>query len=125
MVTASIGFHCPECVRSGGERRKTGYQMFHFDPLMVKILIVTNVILFVVGIGMGDGIQGQIVTDGLIIRGGLHANFGEWYRVITSGFLHYGFHGWLVLEPPQGFHGWFGLGTTPFLGNQSYFNVEA
>jgi len=91
MVTASIGFHCPECVRSGGDRRKTDYQMFHFDPLMVKILIVTNVILFAVGIGMGDGIQGQIVADGLIIRGGLHANFGEWYRVITSGFLHYGF----------------------------------
>ncbi len=91
MITASVGFHCPECVRGSRGKNKTAHQVFYFDPLIVKLLIITNVVLFVVGVGMGDGIQGRIVFDGLIIRGGLHSSFGEWYRVITSGFLHYGF----------------------------------
>ena len=91
MITASVGFHCPECV--GNARRPTRIERnpFSFDPLVVKILIVANVILFVVGVGMGDGIQGQISSEGIIIRGGLFPGFPEWYRVITSGFLHYGF----------------------------------
>ena len=91
MKTASVGFHCPECVRVGSTRNRNTYQMRAFNPLVVKLLIAANVILFVIGIGMGDGLQGQIVTDGHIIRGGLNANLGEWYRVVTSGFLHYGF----------------------------------
>tara|TARA_B100000686_G_C16770288_1_gene964636 strand:- start:1073 stop:1795 length:723 start_codon:yes stop_codon:yes gene_type:complete len=91
MKMASVGFHCPECVRIGSARNRTAYQILTFNPLVVKLLIAANVILFVIGIGMGDGLQGQIVADGLIIRGGLNANLGEWYRVVTSGFLHYGF----------------------------------
>ena len=91
MKTASVGFHCPDCVRTGSVRNRTEFRTLAFNPLVVKLLIAANVILFVIGIAMGDGIQGQIVADGLIIRGGLNANLGEWYRVVTSGFLHYGF----------------------------------
>ena len=91
MITASVGFHCPECVGSARRPTRIERNPFSFDPLVVKSLIVVNVILFVVGAGMGDGIQGQISSEGLIIRGGLFSGFPEWYRVITSGFLHYGF----------------------------------
>jgi len=91
MITASVGFHCPECVGSSRRVTRTSQNIFHFDPLVVKVLIISNVILFVVGIGMGDGVQGQITSDGLIVRGGLFSGFDDWYRVITSGFLHYGF----------------------------------
>jgi membrane associated rhomboid family serine protease len=59
--------------------------------VIVKILIAANVLLFVIGVAMGDGVQGQIVSDGLLIRGVLNTSLGDWYRVVTSGFLHYGF----------------------------------
>ena len=91
MITASVGFHCPECVGNARRSNRVERNPFSFDPLVVKSLIIMNVILFVVGAGMGDGIQGQISSEGLIIRGGLFSGFPDWYRVITSGFLHYGF----------------------------------
>ena len=91
MTTASVGFHCPECVSSKPAHIQTSQKIFNFDPMIVKVLIAANVLLFVIGVAMGDGVQGQIVSDGLLIRGGLNANLDGWYRVVTSGFLHYGF----------------------------------
>lgn len=91
MTTASVGFHCPECISSKPAHVHTPRRIFNFDPVIVKILIAANVLLFVIGVAMGDGVQGQIVSDGLLIRGVLNTSLGDWYRVVTSGFLHYGF----------------------------------
>ena len=61
------------------------------------VLIAANVVVFIVGMAMGDSIGGQSAVDGLIFEA---ATWGpaidianEWWRVFTGGFLHHGlFH---------------------------------
>ena len=98
MNTASVGFHCPECVAENSQTVKTGASLFYGRPAVTQALIGLNVLVFVVSIAMGDGVQGQRGADGLLIEGALNGfavdDLGEWYRIFTSGFLHYGiFHG--------------------------------
>lgn len=113
MHQASVGFQCPECSRSGAQRVYTGTSAFAPSrPAVTLALIAVNVAVFLLGIATGgaDAIQGSI--DTLQRRGGLIAQLfvrgdfaarnpvpgfeeigvasGEWYRIITSGFLHYG-----------------------------------
>jgi membrane associated rhomboid family serine protease len=94
MNTASVGFHCPECFKAGSQKVRTGAAMFHRRPAVTQTLIAINVLVFLVGAAMGDGVMGGIDRDGLLVRGSLHAGFiaesNDWYRVFTSGFLHYG-----------------------------------
>ena len=60
-------------------------------------LIAVNVAVFVLSVSLGDGLMGSIGADGLLFDGAANGFFidqqGEWWRVITAGFLHYGlFH---------------------------------
>lgn len=109
MVNAAVGFHCPECAGAtrgasaagGGPARpdvrpRTVSGAVHAaDPFLVtKLLIGINVAVFLLELAVGDR---------LLFDYGLNANSfaspgspristgvadGEWYRVITSGFLH-------------------------------------
>jgi membrane associated rhomboid family serine protease len=113
MHQASVGFHCPECVKSGKQKVVSGPAAFVMRPVVTQVLIGINVLVFLIGsvmekhlqIGLGGG--GTFHSDfGLIAkvwqRGayfyngpvlGSHAvgvGEGEWYRMITAGFVHYG-----------------------------------
>ena len=66
-------------------------------------LIAVNVVVFIVGVALGDSIDGSLVVDrrgnfdGLVSEAstwGPAIDFlGEWWRVFTGGFLHHGaFH---------------------------------
>ncbi len=61
-------------------------------------LIAVNVVVFIVGMVMGDNLGGGSTnTDGLTFRaatwGGAIDVYKEWWRVFTGGFLHHGvFH---------------------------------
>jgi membrane associated rhomboid family serine protease len=116
MHQASVGFHCPECVKSGKQKVVSGPAAFVSQPIVTQVLIGINVLVFVIGsivekrfqIGLGGG--GSFHSSfGLIARVwqrgasfyngpvlGSHAagvGGGQWYRMITAGFLHYGlFH---------------------------------
>lgn len=97
MNTASVGFHCPECVSTGKQTVHTGTSLFFRRPVVTQALIAINVLVFIVSVVMGDGLQGERAADGLLVEGALNGFFvdqaGEWYRIFTSGFLHYGvFH---------------------------------
>ena len=85
MNTASVGFHCPECTTTKSQRVIVG--PVEFTPTLTTILVGFNVaVWFVSTLGgtrfLADyGLWGPFVAD------------GEWYRIITSGFLHAGvFH---------------------------------
>ena len=123
MQTASVGFHCPECARSGGQRVITARTLLAGSrPIVAQTLIGINVAVFVVGLGMGASAeasrQGLTLDLGLLGRGvsdgtPIGVDAGEWWRIVTSGFVHSGlihlgfnmFLLWIlgrVLEPALG-----------------------
>jgi membrane associated rhomboid family serine protease len=122
MTPTPVGMRCPECAsqRTKVVRNPTGTPGFESSPA-TYVLIAINVIVFLVQIASGSGglFSGgisQFTADfGLF---GPSVAEGEWYRLITSGFLHasiihIGFNMFLLLvlgrllEP--------GLGTPRFL----------
>jgi membrane associated rhomboid family serine protease len=99
MVSASVGFQCPDCVRQASghtpRQRTVAGGVVAQDPFLVtKILIALNVIVFVVELAVGDRVVGDLglyAFCGRDLFGGQHCvgvADGEWYRVITSAFLH-------------------------------------
>jgi membrane associated rhomboid family serine protease len=94
MSSASVGFHCPECARAGKQKVYTARTLLTSRPIVTQILIGINVAVFLYGASSGGG---GVVFDGrndLLVNGGLNAfaidHNGEWWRIITSGFLHFG-----------------------------------
>ncbi len=92
MRQASVGFHCPECTKSGAQKIVRPRDLVT-KPMVTQVLIGINVAVALVGMSL----QG----DDLVFKGGLVANGfldgelvgvanGEWYRIVTSGFLHAG-----------------------------------
>ncbi|MGW3110748.1 rhomboid family intramembrane serine protease [Streptomyces sp. NPDC001091] len=113
MVDASVGFQCPDCVRGGTPGPAgTGPAVGHVpadnrprtlaggtltsDPrLVTKILIGLNLALFLVQMSLGD-----VFTNRLDLIGQAYAAHlpgvqgvaeGQYYRLLTSMFLHSGY----------------------------------
>jgi membrane associated rhomboid family serine protease len=122
MTSTSVGMRCPECAR---QTTKVRAGAGAFSPTAGKMpatiaLIAINVIVFLVELAGGG--SGSLSGGGTVVHdAGLHgpdvAN-GDWWRVITGGFLHAGFIHLLfnmyvlyvagsILEP--------GIGTPRFL----------
>jgi membrane associated rhomboid family serine protease len=86
MHQASVGFHCPECTRAGAQKVVRTPSLSARGNVVTTALIALNVAIDVWGIGSGGATRNQVIVDGAI-AGPLVAD-GEWYRIITSGFLH-------------------------------------
>lgn len=102
MVPAAVGFQCPECVRSGHATQRIartafGGRIAANKMLVTYTLIAINVVFFLIQQGSGtfsvrfELIPGPvtIVTNGVPTLGGVAE--GEYYRLVTSMFLHAGF----------------------------------
>ncbi|GAA3083331.1 rhomboid family intramembrane serine protease [Streptomyces rectiviolaceus] len=101
MISASVGFQCPECVREGSgtghapaanQPRTIAGGSIAADPrLITKILIAINVLVFI-AISTNDRLAGDLFligewppypfepTEGVAD--------GQWYRLVTSMFAH-------------------------------------
>jgi len=100
MITASVGFQCPDCARSGATRVHTAASLRAANrPIVTQALIAVNLVVFVLTIGAGSGMNragGQLIIDfglvGLALGndGLVGVDTGEWYRIVTGGFLHAG-----------------------------------
>ncbi|MBI2709299.1 MAG: rhomboid family intramembrane serine protease [Actinobacteria bacterium] len=109
MHQASVGFHCPECANRGRQRVYSGTAAIQAGPrpIATYVLIGINVAVFVLGLLLSLDRVGEALfggNDRLLTDGGLIARFrfedglvhpvgigqGEWYRLVTSGFLQYG-----------------------------------
>jgi membrane associated rhomboid family serine protease len=99
MTMAPVGIRCPEhSGRPQGVQRVTrGVQRAAFDATSAKVtraLIVINVGVYVAELFQGGGVNG--VRSSIYLHGVLFAPFvadGDYYRLITAAFLHYGpFH---------------------------------
>jgi membrane associated rhomboid family serine protease len=93
MYDSPVGMRCPECA---GERTRARALPVRrsLAPYATYSLIALNVIVFIAELGGGGGAGsleggGNLIADGGLL-GPAVANQGEWYRIITSGFLHAG-----------------------------------
>lgn len=91
MTPTPVGMRCPECAR---QRTKVvrgtgaGATGFRQSPA-TYVLIALNVIAYLIEITAGSGgfdAGGKIVVDYALF--GPSVAEGEWYRLVTSGFLH-------------------------------------
>ncbi|MFH8339499.1 rhomboid family intramembrane serine protease [Streptomyces sp. AM6-12] len=115
MVSASVGFQCPECVHGGGPaqphppggggtaramaaarpRTLAGGTMTADPRLCTKVLIGVNIALFLVQLAVGESftqrfeVIGQAYTP--LIPGVQGIAEGQYYRLLTAMFLHAGF----------------------------------
>lgn len=99
MHQASVGFHCPECARTGSTNVHRGIPTE--VPWLTYVLMGISIAVFIVDLAIGGsdllrgGLSRTDIDFGLIARGwdgsGLvGVGEGEWYRLVTSGFLHSG-----------------------------------
>jgi membrane associated rhomboid family serine protease len=93
MTPTPVGMRCPECMRQRTKvvRNPTGTpgQFSAFPATMVLVLV--NVAVYLVEIAKGPGgissISGQLYGE--FALNGVEVAGGEWYRLVSSGFLHY------------------------------------
>lgn len=93
MTPTPVGMRCPECAR---QRTKVvqgtggGGSAFARSPA-TYVLIGVNVVAFLIEIAVGGGGLGIGVGNSVVIDYGLFGPLvseGEWYRLVTGGFLH-------------------------------------
>jgi membrane associated rhomboid family serine protease len=94
MTPTPVGMRCPECAsqRTRVVQNPTGTPGFEAAPATYA-LIAINVIVFLVEIAKGPGGLYELGLSRFIVKFSLFGPAvaeGEWYRLITSGFLHEG-----------------------------------
>ncbi|MFC9284063.1 rhomboid family intramembrane serine protease [Streptomyces collinus] len=101
MVSASVGFQCPDCVRDGSgtghaptasqPRTMAGGTMTADPRLITKILIGINIAVFI-----AVQVKSSLLNDLVLIgqwppkpfQTTMGVTQGEWYRFVTSMFTH-------------------------------------
>jgi len=101
MTPASVGFQCPECVAEGrksvrqartvyGGKVRPGQQ----PGTITRALIAINVVVFIITASSGANIlSGSAGKSTIYDRFALvpvQVAHGQWYRLFTAAFLHYG-----------------------------------
>jgi membrane associated rhomboid family serine protease len=90
MTSTPVGMRCPVCTSQKTQVRTLA--SLRPDPDLTKLLIGISVVAFLAqslgGGGLGRGAGGEVYRQGVLF-GPLVAE-GEWWRLITGGFLHGG-----------------------------------
>ncbi len=108
LVQASVGSHCVDCARAAKPDLKTKVNFWRARQMtpVTTSLIAVNVLVFIwIVLGGGDALLfgGNERTNELGLSKWVLAGFidtpegrfpigikGEWYRIVTSGFIHFG-----------------------------------
>jgi membrane associated rhomboid family serine protease len=90
MTPTSVGMRCPECAKQRTKVRNM--RMMSSDPRVTVGLIIVNAVVFLGSGSFGIGSAGgNRLFDNFALFGPAIANNHEYWRLITSGFLHAGF----------------------------------
>lgn len=83
MAQASVGFHCPECSKAGRQRVYTPRSLGALSrPVITQLLVAVNVVAYLAT--SSSAYVRDFDLYGPAVAG------GEWYRVVTGGFMHAG-----------------------------------
>jgi membrane associated rhomboid family serine protease len=89
MVEAAVGFQCPDCVREGRRSVRPARTTFGgravADATVTRVLIALNVLGFLYELQVGEN-----VAAGRFAMSPTSVAHGEYYRLVTAAFLHYG-----------------------------------
>ncbi|MGA5193712.1 rhomboid family intramembrane serine protease [Streptomyces exfoliatus] len=102
MISASVGFQCPDCVRNGSgtghaadanqPRTLAGGKVASDQHLVTKILIGINLAVYLAVLVLGDRFVDELVLIGYAFSPALGEVVGvadgEWYRLLTATVLH-------------------------------------
>jgi membrane associated rhomboid family serine protease len=103
MIPASVGFQCPECVTEGRRTGRQGRTVYggkvhtgSRPDLVTLTLIGINVAVFIITTASGasilNGRGGSTIYQHFALVP-VQVAHGQWWRLLTSAFLHYGiFH---------------------------------
>lgn len=112
MNQASVGFHCPECLAKEHTRVVRGPRPAGGRPVLTIVLMGVNIAVWVIGQIIWKTNDVMTTAGEVIEKGGLFADLptriryiggtavgyadwagvahGQWYRLVTSGFIHAG-----------------------------------
>jgi len=117
MTPTPVGMRCPECSRQRTPVRSL--RTMAAEPTVTYALIAINVLVFIgtyVGGSALTGSTGGSVYDRFALFGPAVSQ-GDWWRLVTSGFLHYGlFH---ILFNMYALY-WLGRMIEPALGHARF-----
>ncbi len=89
MTTTPVGMRCPECAKQ--RTKVVRLRETANVPRVTYALIAINIVAFLTEQGQfsltGAGLHGKVFEEGVLYRGGIHVEHQYW-RLITSGFLH-------------------------------------
>jgi membrane associated rhomboid family serine protease len=91
MTVTPVGMRCPECARDRTRVSRISPGLRAGAAPATYVLIAINVIAFLAELGTGGNAAsggGSLFFDGALY--GPKVADGEWYRLLTSGFLHVG-----------------------------------
>lgn len=109
MTPASVGFQCPECIKGAAKTSPVVRfrELRGGRPIVTEVLIALNVLGLIAVVATGGSLfngGGTASEKGLLIGAGAIAEvgprgfvlqpvgvaYGEWWRIVTGGFLHSG-----------------------------------
>jgi membrane associated rhomboid family serine protease len=91
MTVTPVGMRCPECARDRTQVRRISPGLRGGAAPAAYALIAINVVAFIAEVGAGGSVAsggGSLFFDGALY--GPAVADGEWYRIVTAGFLHAG-----------------------------------
>jgi len=89
MTSTTVGMRCPECARQRTRVHRVRANEIP-TPTATEAIIAVNVVVYLAELATGGGfggVGGTVYEKGALY-GPLVAPGGEWWRILTSGFLH-------------------------------------